>query len=292
MNISVQGYDGPISKIGKVKEEFCRLGHNITDKDVQLIVGYTGFFDRELEIAAENPNAIKIFNLLDVNKHDIQNWPKEKARQQLLQADIPTTISYVSQREIYLQTKVKCDVIYFPALEFDDSKWLPSIEFAFVGRHHNKRLHLAFEALQYLGLNPKSLVVIGPEPISSCVYGGVLPEEELKQFYKSTKFLLFPSKHEGIGLGPIEQVLSSSGFPILTNDNPANHEFDLTSFTADPDGKSIAKKINEINENQDYFRGILDELRPKYKEMFSVKNFCQRILNLYDKKVLEKQSVC
>lgn len=285
MNIKIFGFEGPISHLSAVKHEFERHGHILVDSGpVDLIFHMTGFFDKAIEYyQKESPKAFKIFNLLDANPFD-PNWPAERVRNELLQADVMTTISHTARDQIAKRTGlIDFHIIGHPILPtIKNLNFLKGIEFAWVGRiTGTKRFHLVLQTLETLGVDPNTLAVVGPEKPPCGVYIGTLDPETLNEFYNSSRFVFLTSISEGLGLSAIE-ACCSGGFPIVCKDNPVVYELGLTAFAADPNPKALAAKVNEIFTNMSEYQELSNTLGKKFSKQFSVETFVENVLSLYN----------
>ena len=113
-------------------------------------------------------------------------------------------------------------------------------------------------------------------------YLGVVKDEKLTELYNSSKFVLLPSKAEGIGLSMIEGMICGS-VPIMCSDNLTAKEFAPEDFICEPDHISIKKKINEINTDYEKFRTLALSYGEKYKVQFNKKTIAKNIINIYNK---------
>ena len=110
-------------------------------------------------------------------------------------------------------------------------------------------------------------------------YLGVISDNELNTLYNSSKFVLLPSKAEGLGLPMIEAMICGS-IPITCSDNQTAKEFSPTEFISDPNTQSIVNKINELNKEYEIKRKLALEYGKKYKDQFNKVTIAKNILNL------------
>ena len=100
--------------------------------------------------------------------------------------------------------------------------------------------------------------------------------------YNASRFVLLPSKFEGIGLSMIEGMIAGS-IPITCNDNPTAIEFSPKEFISDPNPKAILDKMMEIHKNYKYFQKIALEYGEKYLQIMNKNQIAKNIINIYNK---------
>ncbi len=284
LKIKTYGDRNPMSGLLQLEKAWKELGYEITDFEPDILYHSTGFFSDLLEDSKKYPNAIKIGCLLDANPLN-KNWgPPSIVRDQLLQLDIPITISNTAQKQIMNRTGVKCQVVYYPIKNLTKLKY-PSrgIRMLVVGRVYsqNKRLQLIHDTAEKYCGDPEQIVFVGPEKPPFGIYGGLVDEEMLNVCYNSTVFLLGLSSVEGMYLSPLEACTVNT-IPIVTSDNECMGEFDLIKhFAAEPHPIKLANKMKEIEKNFDKYQDIANQLGEKFKNRFSAKMIAQNILDLY-----------
>ena len=265
-----------------MEKEFVFQGHEIVEENPDIIYDNNGFFENAIEYSKKYPKAKKIFNLLDIPPHN-PTWPFKQAKEQLLQADVITTISETVRAQIKDLLELESRVIYHPIRpSIKWLKYLKTIDFTFVGRCNdpNKRFNLIKPTLELLGYNTDFLVVSGTEPPPIGTYAGIMLDEDLNELYNSTKYVFLLSKYEGIGLPAMEGIICGA-MPLLCNDNKAAYEFGLERFAVNPNPTEIAKKIVDIQNNPEPYLKKIEELRPKFVEMFSVSSVVKNITSLF-----------
>lgn len=114
IRIKTFGYRTLVSPLSRLDGVFQKLGAEIVDHDPELIFDLTGFFEDSIECGKKYPQAVKIFNLLNADINN-PNWGDGRdVRRQLLHADIVTTPSESTRKDILNRTGVDSRVIYFP----------------------------------------------------------------------------------------------------------------------------------------------------------------------------------
>ena len=175
------------------------------------------------------------------------------------------------------------DVVYNPAKDVKlDENIKKENEFLYVGRANDpvKRIKLAYQALNLLNKTDE-LIICGMEDPKFGKYLGVVKDEDLNKYYNSTKFVLLPSKAEGIGLSMIEGMICGS-VPIMCSDNLTAKEFSPDEFICEPNPQAIIKKIEYLNNNYEEKRKIALEYGKKYKILFDKKNIVKNKLNIFN----------
>ena len=108
-------------------------------------------------------------------------------------------------------------------------------------------------------------------------------DNELNRLYNSSKYVLLPSKNEGIGLSMIEGMICGS-IPITCSDNFTAKEFSPANFICEPNALSIVNKVEELEKSYEKNRKIALEFGAKYKVQFGKKNIAQNIINIFNSK--------
>ena len=112
---------------------------------------------------------------------------------------------------------------------------------------------------------------------------GVISDSELNKLYNSSKFLLLPSKAEGLGLPMIESMICGA-IPITCNDNLTAKEFSPAEFICDPNAESIISKIEKIEREYENNRQKAIKYGEKYKIQFDKTNIAKNIINIFNSK--------
>jgi len=308
MKIATFGADHFTCQLPRISREFLKRGYYVCenmagpDSDCfDLAYSNNPPFDDLLACNAR----VKIANILDIPIHLIENGQFtqgqiDKLKSQLEQVDYVTAISQTTAKNVEKYLGVKVDkVIYNPiqdVYKINKEKGERPYEFLYVGRANdpNKRFDLikqTFLLAQSKGdslLHEKNLYVVGSENPCFGNYVGLISDNELRSFYEKSKFLLFPSRIEGLGLPMIEAYLNCC-WPILCNDNECVNEFDLNGFAADPTPEALYEKILEIRNSeflsmtQKYYIPIEES---DFYKMFTAKSVVDKILSLcFEKEV-------
>lgn len=303
MRIALFGADGFTCQLPRIKQGFEELQPYFEvdmNPDVNNSYPYdlaycnNPPFDKMLKCYAD----VKIGNVLDIPEHLIENgqFKREdliKLKTSLSQCDAITAISHTTKNQMKKWLNLNVDKVVYnpikPVVKNRVNALRPS--FLYVGRANdpNKRFHLIREMFE-IGrkidsdlFDPLNLTVIGSENPNFGTYLGVVTDEKLNYYYNSHKFLLFPSRVEGIGLPMIEAALCGC-MPITCNDNKCAREFMNNKFSCDPNPRSMVDEVLKWNEySANMFNG--------YNNAFSIfrpKKVAQSILDVYNKLANEK----
>ena len=282
MKISVFGLK-PFSKL--LEEGFKKLGHTISSVNPDLIFSNDPRgYEESLILKKTNPSAILIFNVLDIPWHmpNIEKQTNLLVKHYLLKADFVTVISFKVQKDLAQFTNIKTKVIYNPRRDvYHDSKIKKDNSFLFVGRANDpvKRINLVRDSLLKIENGLKNLKICGEQNPGFGNYLGYVSDKKLNELYNSSKYVLLPSKAEGIGLPMIEAMICGS-IPILCSDNKTAKEFSIDDFICKPDATSIANKIKDLDKNYSRKRETALELGIKYKDKFDKVSIAKNILNI------------
>ena len=282
MKISVYGLK-PFSEL--IKDGFEKLGHQTSSENVDLIYANDPRgYEKSLILKKQNPNALLIFNLLDITWHmpNIEKQTHLLIKHFLSKADIVTVISFKVKKDLSKFTNMKTHVIYNPRRDvYHDDNIKKDDSFLFVGRANDpvKRINLVHDSLLKINNGLKNLKICGEQNPGFGTYLGYVSNNELNRLYNASKYVLLTSKAEGIGLPMIEAMICGS-IPILCSDNETAKEFSPEDFICDPNPESIVKKINSLNKDYSEKRKIAIDLGKKYEKMFDKINIAKNILNL------------
>ena len=282
MKISVFGML-PFSNL--IKEGFTKLGHEISDKNPELIYANDPRGYKEaIQIKKKNKEVPLIFNLLDIPWHmpNIQQQTKLLVNQFLNQADFVSVISLKVKKDLSQFFNKKIHVIYNPIKDvYYDEKILKNNMFLFVGRANDpiKRFDLVRDTLIKIKDGIKKIKVCGTENPNFGNYLGYVSDEELNNLYNSTQFVLLPSKAEGIGLPMIESMICGA-LPVTCSDNETAKEFLPRDFICAPDPKSMLEHIKKLEHEYANKRNLAFEFGKKYKEKFNKSSIAENILNI------------
>ena len=158
--------------------------------------------------------------------------------------------------------------------------------FLYVGRANDpiKRVSLLKEALLKTKNGINDIKICGSENPGFGIYLNVVSDHELNKLYNSSKYLLLPSKAEGLGLTMIEAMICGS-LPIACSDNKTAKEFLPKDFICDPNPKSIFNKIEELEKEYDVKRNLALEYGKKYKTKFDKLNIAKKIIKIFDSRI-------
>tara|TARA_B100000315_G_C14529461_1_gene565429 strand:+ start:55 stop:909 length:855 start_codon:yes stop_codon:yes gene_type:complete len=282
MKISVFGML-PFSNL--IKEGFTKLGHEISDKNPELIYANDPRGYKEaIQIKKKNKEVPLIFNLLDIPWHmpNIQQQTKLLVNQFLNQADFVSVISLKVKKDLSQFFNKKIHVIYNPIKDvYYDEKILKNNMFLFVGRANDpiKRFDLVRDTLIKIKDGIKKIKVCGTENPNFGNYLGYVSDEELNNLYNSTQFVLLPSKAEGIGLPMIESMICGA-LPVTCSDNETAKEFLPRDFICAPDPKSMLEHIKKLEHEYANKRNLAFEFGKRYKEKFNKSSIAKNILNI------------
>ena len=119
-----------------------------------------------------------------------------------------------------------------------------------------------------------------PTPVDGVSFQcGHYSDIELNKLYNSSKFVLLPSKAEGIGLPMIESMICGA-LPITCSDNETAKEFLPRDFICAPDPKSILEHIKKLENEYANKRNLAFEFGKRYKEKFNKSSIAKNILNI------------
>jgi len=296
MRIALFGADGPTCQLDRIKQGFEQIQPYFEidmnpDNDEPYDLAYCNNppFDKLLKCHAD----IKIGNILDIPEHLIESGAfgandLSNLKKGLVRCDAITAISHTTKNQVKKWLNLNVDkVIYNPIKPVEYQERERIIPFLYVGRANdpNKRFNIIRKIFE-IGckkdpdlFNPSNLAVVGSENPNFGTHVGVISDENLNKMYSQSKFLLFPSKVEGIGLPMIEASLCRC-FPIVCNDNKCVKEFLGGIYSFNPN--DIEQMVDKIILMKD--KGV-DELN-RFDNKFSIfqpKNVAQSILDVYNK---------
>ena len=225
-----------------------------------------------------------IFNLLDIPwfMPNILSQTKMLVNTYLNQADAITVLSQKVKKDLSQFSDREIHVIYNPVRDvYYDENIKKENQFLFVGRANdpNKRFSLIKESLSKIKDGEKKITVCGAENPDFGNYLGYVSDEKLNKLYNSTKYLLLPSKYEGIGLPMIEALICGT-FPITCTDNETAKEFLPLDFMCEPKADSILKHIEKLDSNYKIKQEMALKLGKEYKEKFNKTRIAKNILSI------------
>ena len=287
IKISILGADGYTCQIPRIKEGMKNLGHILSEESPSLIYANdpTGY-NKAMTLKKKFPSSYLILNFLDVPWHfpNIDKQTKLLVEQFLTKADAVTVISFKVKKDLAKFLKKNIEVIYNPIKDvFHDKNIKKNNAFLYVGRANDpiKRINLVKESFLKLKNNVKEIKICGSENPGFGNYLGVISDIELNKLYNSSKFVLLPSKAEGIGLPMIEGMICGA-IPITCSDNLTAKEFSPSEFICEPNAQSIVNKIEEIDKEYENKRKIALRMGEKYKIQFDKKNIAENIIRIFN----------
>jgi len=284
MKISVFGIL-PFSQL--IKEGFEKLGCEISNEDPNIIYANDPRGYKEaISVKKKYKNAPLIFNLLDIPWHmpNIEQQTKLLVSQFLMQADFVSTISLKVKKDLSKFFKKNIHVIYNPTRDvYHDEKILKNNTFLFVGRANDpiKRFNLVRDTIDKIENGIKKIKICGAENPNFGDYLGYVSDQELNNLYNSTKFVLLPSKAEGIGLPMIEALICGT-LPITCSDNETAKEFLPPDFICEPEPDAILKHIEKLDNEYSIKRKLAFQFGEKYKKKFNKISIAKNIRNIIE----------
>ena len=289
IKISILGADGYTCQIPRIKEGMKNLGHILSEESPSLIYANdpTGY-NKAMTLKKKFPSSYLILNFLDVPWHfpNIDKQTKLLVEQFLTKADAVTVISFKVKKDLAKFLNKKIEVIYNPIKDvFHDKSIKKNSTFLYVGRANDpiKRIDLVKESFLKIKNSVKEIKICGSENPGFGNYLGVISDIELNKLYNSSKFVLLPSKAEGIGLPMIEGMICGA-IPITCSDNLTAKEFSPPEFICEPNAQSIVNKIEGLDKEYENKRKIALKMGEKYKIQFDKKNIAENIIKIFNSK--------
>ena len=287
IKVSIFGADGYTCQIPRIKEAMQSLGHVLSEESPDLIYANdpTGY-NKAMVLKNKFPNSHLMLNFLDVPWHfpNVDKQTKLLAEHFLSKANTITVISFKVKKDLAKFLNKKIEVIYNPIKDvFHDKSIKKNNTFLYVGRANDpiKRIDLVKEGLSKIKNGIKEVKICGSENPGFGNYLGIISDIELNKLYNSSKFVLLPSKAEGIGLPMIEGMICGA-IPITCSDNLTAKEFSPSEFICEPNAQSLVNKIEELDKEYENKRKIVLKMGKKYKIQFDKKNIARNIINIFD----------
>ena len=287
IKVSILGADGYTCQIPRIKEGMESLGHTLSENSPDLIYSNDPRgYDKALSLKEKYPNAYLILNFLDIPWHmsNIEEQTKLLVKNYFLKADTVTAISFKVKRDLAKFYDKIIHVIYNPVKDvYFDEKIKKNNTFFYVGRVFDpvKRFNLVRESLLKIKDGEKNIKICGLKDPGFGNYLGIIKDKVLNELYNSTKYVLLPSKAEGIGLPMIEGLICGA-IPITCSDNLTAKEFSPLDFICEPNAQSIVNKIEELDKEYAAKRKIALEFGKKYKTQFDKKTIAKNIIDTFN----------
>ena len=289
IKVSILGADGYTCQIPRIKEGMEALGHILSQESPDLIYSNDPKgYEKALILKEKYPNAYLIFNFLDIPWHieNIQKQTELLVKNFFLKADAVSVISSKVQKDLAKFYDKKIHVIYNPVKDvYFDEKIKKDNMFLYVGRANDpiKRIKLVHDSIIKIPEGLKNIKICGSENPGFGNYVGVVSDKDLNKLYNSSKFVLLPSKAEGIGLPMIEGMICGT-IPVTCSDNLTAKEFSPSEFICEPNAQAIVNKIEELNKKYSSKRKLALEYGKKYKNQFNKKNIAINIIDIFNSK--------
>ena len=287
IKFSIFGADGFTCQMPRIRDAMQSLGHVLSEESPNLIYSNdpTGY-PKAMNLKKKFPNSYLILNFLDVPWHmpKVEQQTKLLVEHFLAKSDAVTAISYKVKKDLAKFLDKKIEVIYNPIKDvFYDESIKKNNTFLYVGRANDpvKRTNLLKQAFSKTVNGIIDIKICGSEDPGFGTYLNVVSDQELNKLYNSSKYLLLPSKAEGIGLTMIEAMICGS-LPIACSDNKTAKEFLPKDFICEPNAQSILDKIEELNKEYDAKRKLALEYGKKYKIQFDKMSIAKKILGIFN----------
>ena len=287
IKISIFGADGYTCQMPRIKKAMQSLGHILSEDSPEMIYSNdpTGY-EKAMCLKKKFPSSFLIFNFLDVPWHmpNVDKQTKLLVEHFLAKSDAVTAISYKVKKDLAKFLDKKIEVIYNPIKDvFYDESIKKNNTFLYVGRANDpvKRTNLLKQAFSKTVNGIIDIKICGSEDPGFGTYLNVVSDQELNKLYNSSKYLLLPSKAEGLGLTMIEAMICGS-LPIACSDNETAKEFLPKDFICEPNSQSILDKIEELNKEYDVKRKLALKYGKKYKIQFDKMSIAKKILSIFN----------
>ena len=287
IKVTILGADGYTCQIPRIKEGMELLGHILSEVSPDLIYSNDPKgYEKALILKKKYPNAYLIFNFLDIPWHieNIEEQTELLVKNFFLKADAVSVISSKVQKDMAKFYDKKIHVIYNPVKDvYFDEKIKKDNMFLYVGRANDpvKRIKLVHDSIIKIPEGLKNIKICGSENPGFGNYVGVISDKDLNKLYNSSKFVLLPSKAEGIGLPMIEGMICGT-IPVTCSDNLTAKEFSPSEFICEPNAQSIVNKIEELDKEYETKREMALKLGEKYKIQFDKKTIAKNIIDIFN----------
>ena len=287
MRIATLGWRNKnLDQISRIEEALISSGHCIVEEDPDFIYSHDFTqIDQAHEVKRKYPNAKYLQKVLDLPIHlfNTQFFDLNKTKEKLLRADLVLSNSETVKKNIEKYLGLKSFVVYDAIKDVQNVNLEKNIDFLYVGRANdpNKRFYLIKETFKLLNIPQEKMTILGTDNPKFGEYKGVVDDDELNNFYNRSKYIIFPSYIEGIGLPPIEASICNT-IPILCSDNETAHEFTTQRLLCDPNPYSIAGKLIDINNNYKFYLNLINSYSQNYRAFFNKHTIAQNIVNAFD----------
>lgn len=285
MNILTLGSRTQLSQIDRIEAGLITLGHTINSPSQPIDFIYCNDaenFDKGIELKAKYGVPL-ILNILDL-PYFLPHFTSivERMKGQVAHADKVSCISHAVKAQIKQHLNIDAAVIYNPIKDVYPLNFKRHIPFFYCGRANDsmKRFFLVANSLRVAGIAESDLVVAGPENPGFGRYIGVVSDEQLNVLYNSSKYFLYPSGFDGLGLPPIEFCITG-GVPIVCSDSPVSKEFFPSCVICDPYTDSIVKKLKEVGDNYQSFQVLMKPHKDALKHLLDKTSIAKKITDLH-----------
>lgn len=269
MNIRILGNPVLTGQIDRIHKGFQRLGVSVNDESKKYDFVYCNDPNtwREGLMISLADNVPLICNVLDIPTH--LNHAYSKLCAQIIEYNKLNRVKIVCiskfvQSQIHRYCRIENVPVIFQPIK--DIKRDPihhgnrTYKYLIVGRNadpNKKHRQITIEAIKELDGNFDNLYSVG-EDIGVGHYLGQVSDDELQHVYLNSKYLFFPSEIEGLGLPPIEAILSGC-IPIMYHWNLTAYEFFSSDLIFDS-VSAIVKYVNNIEERSEPLPTVKDTL--------------------------------
>lgn len=275
-----------LDQISRIEQGFISLGHEIIDENPDLIYSHDFTqIDQAYEFKQKHPNAKYLQKVLDLPIHlfNTQFFDLNKTKEKVLRSDLILSNSNTIKNNIKKYLELNSFTVYDAIKDVKNINLVKDINFLYVGRCNdpNKRFYLIKETFKLLNIPQEKITIVGPDNPYFGNYKGIVDDEELNNLYNKSKYILFPSYIEGIGLPPIEGSICNA-IPILCSDNETAYEFLDQRFICDPNPYAIAGKLIDIQNNYKFYLNLVNLYSEKYITFFNKNTIAQNIINAFN----------
>lgn len=275
-----------LDQISRIEQALISLGHQIVEENPDFIYSHDFTeIDKAYEFKQKYPNATYLQKVLDLPIHlfNTQFFDLNKTKEKLTRTDFILSNSQTVKNNIKNYLNLDSYVVYDAIKDVSNLNSKKDIPFLYVGRANdpNKRFSLIKDFFNLTKFDESKLTVVGSDNPSFGIYKGIVDDVTLNDLYNRSKYIIFPSFVEGIGLPPIEAAICKC-IPILSNDNQTALEFWNFKLTCDPNAYSIAGKVLDIEYNYNYYLDLARNHAKDYISFFDKSTIAQNIINAFN----------